>query len=352
MKVGFGLYAGNMTQDNLQFARQLGVTRIVQHLPGEETLPSTRDGVWSVDDLQRLSGTVSDAGMKLEAIENFPPHFWDRILLDRPGKEAQMEGLKQTIRNMGKAGIPTMGYYFSLAGVWGRTPGPFGRGGAMSVGFVEKDAPEQTPIPNGEVWGIRYDPDAPPGDIGAVSEDEMWGRLDYFLSSLVPVAEEAGVRLAAHPDDPPLPVLRGTGRLITHPDKYQRLLDIAPSPNNALELCQGTLTEMIGSDVYGALRKYASGGHIAYIHFRNVRGKVPNYHEVFIDEGDIDMIEALRTLRDCGYDGVLIPDHTPAVTCAAPWHAGMAFALGYVKAGMRALGIEIETEPPTEGQRR
>ena len=220
----------------------------------------------------------------------------------------------------------------------------------MSVGYVEADAPEQTPIPNGEVWGITFDPDAPPGDIGTVNHDDMWGRLEYFLEGLVPVAEEAGVRLAAHPDDPPLPVLRGTARLITHPDHYQRLLDVAPSHYNALELCQGTITEMFDSDVYGALRKYGSAGKIAYIHFRNVRGKVPNYHEVFIDEGDVDMLEALGALRDSGYDGVLIPDHTPEVECAASWHAGMAYALGYIRAGMRALGIEIEAEAPTKGR--
>ncbi len=257
-----------------------------------------------------------------------------------------MENLKRTIRNMGKAGIPTMGYCFSLAGVWGRVPGPFARGGAMSVGFVEKEAPEQTPIRNGEVWNVVYDPDAEPGDIGTVSEDEMWGRLEYFLENLVPVAEESGVRLAAHPDDQPLPVLRGTARLITHPDRYDRLLGIAPSHYNAIELCQGTVAEMIGSDVYATLRKYASGGNIAYIHFRNVRGKVPNYHEVFIDEGDVDMLEALRALRDSGYDGVLIPDHTPGVECAAPWHAGIAYALGYIRAGMRALDIPIEGDTP------
>ena len=124
--------------------------------------------------------------------------------------------------------------------------------------------------------------------------------------------------------------------------RHQPLLDIVPSYYNSLEFCQGTIAEMQGSDVYASLAKYTSAGNISYIHFRNVRDKVPNYHEVFIDEGDVDMLEALRTLRDNNYDGVLIPDHTPEVTCDAPWHAGMAYALGYVRAGMKALGIEIE----------
>ena len=156
----------------------------------------------------------------------------------------------------------------------------------------------------------------------------------------MPVAEESGVRLAAHPDDPPLPELRGTGRLITHPDYYQRLLDIVPSPNNGLEFCQGTITEMPGADVYEAIRTYASTGRICYVHFRNVQGKAPNYREVFLDEGDADMIEALRIYRDCGYEGMFMPDHTPKTACAAPWHAGMAYALGYIRAAMNMLAKE------------
>jgi mannonate dehydratase len=328
-----------LTEDNFQFARQLGVTHIVSHLPNAEMLPSARNGYWSYEDLNDLRQHVNRSGLELAAIENFPPAHWDQILLGGPGRETQIENLKKTIRNMGQARIPCMGYYFSLAGVWGRVQGPYARGGARSVGYLEADAPEQTPIPNGEVWGTKVLEDAPPGDIGSVSLEAMWERLAYFLENLVPVAEEAGVRLAAHPDDPPLPVLRGTSRLITHPDHYQRLLDLVPSHYNSLEFCQGTITEMPNADVYDAIRRYASQNKIAYVHFRNVRGKAPNYEEVFVDEGDADMLKALRTYHENGYDGVLIPDHTPSVKCDAPWHAGMAFALGFMRAGMRQLGI-------------
>lgn len=330
MKLGLGLYDGMVTADNLRFAKQMSATHIVAHLPTEKTLPSTKEGYWSYEELRDFANFVADHGLKLEAIENFPPGHWDQILLDGPGRAKQMENLKKTIRNMGKAGIPTMGYYFSLAGVWGRVWGPFARGGAESVGYIEAQAPEQTPIPNGEIWGIRYDENAPEGNIGKVSREEMWGRLEYFLTELVPVAEESGVRLAAHPDDPPLPELRGTGRLITHPDHYQRLLDIVPSPHNGLEFCQGTITEMPDADVLGAIRKYSK--RICYVHFRNVRGKVPRYYEVFVDEGDMDMIRIMRILHKNNFDGVIIPDHTPQMTCPGPWYAGMAHALGYMKA--------------------
>ena len=142
---------------------------------------------------------------------------------------------------------------------------------------------------------MTYDPDAPAGTVGEVTSEQLWYRLEEFLHEVVPVAEEAGVRLAAHPDDPPLPSLRGTARLVNKPELYQRLLDIHPSPSNALEFCQGTIAEMNGEmDVYEAIDTYSKSGQIAYVHFRNVRGKVPEYHEVFVDEGDVDMVRALR----------------------------------------------------------
>jgi mannonate dehydratase len=344
MKVGLGLYSRLLTPENLRFAKQIGATHIVAHLPdwtssGVRGIPPTYPSpLWSYDELRDLKAMVNAEGLELAAIENFEPAHWHDILLDGPRKAEQMEGLKTIIRNMGKADIPIMGYNFSIAGVWGRTRGNWARGGARSVGYVEAEAPEQTPIPNGMVWNTVYDPNAPPGTIGTVTEAQLWSRLEYFLKELVPVAEEAGVRLAAHPDDPPLPVLRGTARLVYKPELYQRLLDIVPSYSNALEFCQGTIAEMQGEmDVYTAIERYASQGKIAYVHFRNVRGKVPNYYEVFIDEGDVDMLRALELYYKHGYGGVLIPDHTPAVECSAPWHAGMAYAIGYMRAAIQMI---------------
>jgi mannonate dehydratase len=165
----------------------------------------------------------------------------------------------------------------------------------------------------------------------------MWGRISDFLHAVVPVAEEAGVTLAIHPDDPPVTRLRGTARIATHPDRLQRVLDIVPSTANVLEFCQGTIAEMPDVDVYETIERFARAGKIGYVHFRNVRGHVPDYTEVFIDEGDVDMIEALRRYVRCGYDGVIIPDHTPQMTCGAPWHAGMAYALGYIRAALRVI---------------
>jgi mannonate dehydratase len=356
MKLGLGLYRHMLTPDNFRFARQLGATDIVAHwvdyfrqgprIPAAESegagwgVTDNRGVLWTVEELTGLRKAVEAEGLRLAAIENLDPSHWYDVLLDGPDKAKQLEDVKTIVRTMGKAGIPILGYNFSIAGVWGHVVGPFARGGAESVGFSAATGPEETPIPNGQVWNMVYDPDAPPGTIPPVTADQLWSRLEEFLYAIVPVAEEAGVRLAAHPDDPPQPTLRGHARLVNQPRLYQRLLDLYPSHHNALEFCQGTIAEMTEGDVYEAIDTYSKQNAIAYVHFRNIRGKVPEYHEVFLDEGDVDMIRALRIYHQNGYDGVMIPDHTPRVTCDAPWHAGMAFALGYMRAAIRLVQEE------------
>ena len=358
MKLGLGLYRHMLTPENFRFARQAGATHIVAHLvdyfhtgpriPQSESagygwgITQNQDRLWTVEDLTALRQAVEAEGLTLAAIENLDPSHWHDVLLDGPRKTQHLANVKTIVGNLGAAGIPVLGYNFSVAGVWGHVVGPWARGGAESVGFSAATGPQGTPIPNGQVWNMTYDPDAPQGTVGEVTREQLWDRLAEFLHEVVPVAEEAGVRLAAHPDDPPLPALRGTARLVIKPELYQRLLDIYPSPANALEFCQGTIAEMVGEmDVYEAIDTYSKGGHIAYVHFRNVRGKVPEYHEVFVDEGDVDMIRALRIYHRNGFDGVIIPDHTPQMECAASWHAGMAYALGWMSAAIRI----IEEEP-------
>jgi mannonate dehydratase len=205
------------------------------------------------------------------------------------------------------------------------------------VGFLGPDGPAEKPIPAGQVWNMIYDPAAAPGTVGEVTSEQLWDRLERFLRDVLPVAEEAGVKLAAHPDDPPMATIRGTARLVYRPQLYRRLLGVSGSESNCMEFCQGTIAEMQGGDVYEAIDEYSRTGRIAYVHLRNVKGKVPRYHEVFLDEGDVDIVKALGIYKRNGYDGVVIPDHTPQMSCAAPWHAGMAFALGYIRGILNSL---------------
>ena len=353
MNLGLGLYRHMLTRENFQFARQAGATHLVVHLvdyfkggahnPRDNQPTGTDQGwglagdpnqLWTVEELMALRRAVETEGLKLEAIENFDPAHWHDVLLDGPKRKQQLENVKTIIRRLGQAGIPIMGYNFSIAGVCGRVTGRFARGEAVSVGM---DGPLDTPMPNGMVWNMVYDPQAPQGTIASISHEELWRRLEDFLNEVIPVAEEAGVKLAAHPDDPPMPSMRGQPRLVYEPHLYQRLLELKPSPANALEFCLGSIAEMRHGNIYEAVDQYSRQGKLAYVHFRNVTGKVPNYKETFVDDGDIDMLRVLRILKQNGYDGVLIPDHTPQMSCDAPWHAGMAYAMGYMRGALQSL---------------
>ena len=242
--------------------------------------------------------------------------------------------IKTMISRVGEVGIPIIGYNFSIAGVAGRITGPFARGGAISVGM---EGPMDTPLPLGMVWNMIYDPAAPVGQAPQATHEELWQRVADFLNECLPAAEKAGVRLAAHPDDPPLPTLRGQPRLVYRPELYQRLIDINQSPSNQLECCVGTLAEMREGDVYDAVDRYSAQKRIAYVHLRNVHGKVPNYRESHIDDGDVDVLRILRILKKNDFSGLIIPDHAPQLTCDAPWHSGMAFAMGYLRACLKAI---------------
>jgi mannonate dehydratase len=315
MKLGLGLYRHALTRENFQFARQAGATHLVIHLvdyfkggaqnPKDNQPTGTDQGwgqagdpdrLWGLEELVGIRNAAAAEGLKIEAIENFDPAHWHDVLLEGPKRPQQIENIKTIIRRVGEAGIPIIGYNFSLAGVAGRVTGPFARGGAMSVGM---DGPLDKPMPRGMVWNMVYDAAAPPGEVPAITHQELWRRLERFLNDVLPVAESAGVKLALHPDDPPMPTVRGQPRLVYQPHSRQ--------------------------------------GRLAYVHFRNVSGKVPFYRETFVDDGDIDMQRVVRILHRNKFDGVLIPDHTPQMTCDAPWHAGMAYALGYMRAALQQL---------------
>jgi mannonate dehydratase len=353
VKLGLGLYRHMLTPENFRFARQVGATHIVAHLvdyfrgAGHGTTDNQPTGtdrgwgaagdpekLWTLDELVALRRRVEAAGLTLEAIENFDPAHWHDILLDGPKRAQHVENVKTILRRLGEAGIPIMGYNFSLAGVAGRVTGPFARGGAESVGM---DGPVDAPMPRGMVWNMVYDPHAPAGREPAVASEELWRRVREFLREVLPVAEAAGVRLAAHPDDPPVSMLRGQPRLVWQPQLFRRLIDLHPSPANQLEFCVGTLAEMPDGDVYDAVERYSRQGRIGYVHLRNIAGKAPHYRETFIDDGDVDMLRVLRILHRNRFDGVIIPDHTPQPDCAAPWHAGMAHALGWMRAALQSI---------------
>ncbi|QYM77612.1 mannonate dehydratase [Horticoccus luteus] len=357
MKLGLGLYKHMLTPENFAFAKQAGATHVIAHLvdyfrggvhagPDDQPtgtdwgwgLAGDADQLWTTDELVALRRNVEAEGLKLEAIENFDPAHWGDILIDGPRRAQHIENVKTIVRHMGEAGIPIMGYNFSIAGVAGRTKGNYARGGAPAVGM---EGPYDLPMPNGLVWNMIVDPAAPTrgsGTIPAATPEQLWDRFKRFADDIFPVAEQAGVKLALHPDDPPMPSIRGQPRLVYQPSLYQKAIDLNPSAANTLEFCVGSLAEMTEGDIYEVVEHYSRQGRLGYVHLRNVRGKVPTYKETFIDDGEVDVMRVLAILQKNGFEGVIIPDHAPQMSCAAPWHAGMAFAMGYLKAGLQTLG--------------
>ncbi len=350
MKLGFGFYRHMLNDEHYRFARQCGATHAVVHLVDyfNKSPSNTRvdqpvgdkhgwgfagdpNKLWSVEELSQIKADLNRHGLEWAAVENLDPAHWHDILLDGPQKARQIENVKTIIRLLGEVGIPILGYNFSLAGVAGRVKGEFARGGATGVGM---DGPLDDPIPNGMVWNMVYDAQAPTGYLAPITDEMLWTRYADFINAALPTAEQAGVTLALHPDDPPVSPLRGQPRLVYRPELYQKMVDINPSPRNAMEFCCGTIAEMPGSDVCALIDRHSRDRRVAYVHLRNVRGKAPDYKETFVDEGDIDVRRVLEVLHRNRFDGVIIPDHAPQMSCGAPWHSGMAFAMGYLKAIM------------------
>ncbi|MGH6859254.1 MAG: mannonate dehydratase, partial [Phyllobacterium sp.] len=266
MKVGLSLHGALLSDEGARFAAQLGVEDIVVHLTdygrNAEAGAYAAGGVgpingdcidapfWSYDHMAGVVGMLARHGLRVAAMENISPNFWSDILLDGPRKREQMRAMQALVRDAGRAGIPVIGYNFSLAGVWGWQRKPIGRGGAVTAVFAMDEFDARDPMPDGMLGNMRYRIAVPGAAAQTVDEETLWARLDWFLKELVPVAEEAGVRLAAHPDDPPVERLRGTARLVNSHAKYDRLLSVLPSRANALEYCIGSLAEMREGDIY------------------------------------------------------------------------------------------------------
>jgi mannonate dehydratase len=265
-------------------ARQMGVKSAVGTLPdvdGHEP--------WSFEALLELDSRFEEAGLSLDVIESRPPV--DDAILGREGRDEQIEVVKEMLRNMGRVGIDVWCY------VW------------MAPLKVLRTA--ETVRGRGDSLVTAYDHDrmeAGPRIDEGVSEDELWENLEYFLDEVVPVAEEADVKLALHPDDPPTGPVRGVDRIITSVENFQRVLDLNDSQYNGITFCQGNFSAM-EADIPAAIRQF--GDRIHFAHFRDVEGGERDFTEVWHDEGPTDMLEAMRAYEDVGFDGPMRPDHVP-----------------------------------------
>lgn len=314
MRVAIGQFS-ELTDEMLRFAKQLGVSGIVLNtpkIPGEKR--------WEFMDLLRLRVQCEEYGLRLEAIENTPIRFYDKAMLGLPGRDEQIEHYCETIRNLGRAGIPILGYHWMPNGVWRTSRTAFGRGGARVTAF-DLDLVQNAPLTHGRVF----------------TEEEMWQNYAYFLRAVVPVAEEAGVKLALHPDDPPVPMLGGVARIFRNFEGFRRAMELVPSPNSGLDFCIGSWSEM-GPGVREAIEYFGQRGKIFYVHFRDVQGHVPKFQECFLGEGNQDVVELMLTLKRVGFTGFLIDDHVPRLVDDTEWgHRGRAHATGFLQGLLLAI---------------
>ena len=306
--------------------RQVGVEEAVGVLPRATTdwRGHASEAPWAYGPLALLRQEVEDAGLRLTVIEDNPP--MDRLRLGLPGREDELEHVLELIQAMGRLGIGVWCYNWMAVVPWSRTSTSSpARGGAAATGF------------DLSVWA-----DAPDAPGAPVDEERLWTSLGWFLERVVPAAEEAGVRLALHPDDPPLPSLRGIGRIVRSLQAFERVFELDPSPANGMTMCQGNVALMT-DDLPAAIRRFGSEGRIHFVHFRDVRGTPERFVETFVDDGPTDMAACIRAYRESGVNAPLRTDHSPRLTGDTWRVAGYPtlarlHAIGYVQGLLAATG--------------
>jgi mannonate dehydratase len=310
-----------------KLSKQAGVDYAVGGLPFDDPSNGT-DAPWDYLPLLRMKKRYESAGFQLSVIEARPP--LNKAKRGLPGRDEEIATVCTLLENMGKLGIPVWCYEWMTDFNWLRTNmNTPSRGGSVVTSFDNSLLK-----------------DAPPTENGPISEEKLWETLEYFLQKIMPVAEKWKVKLAMHPDDPPLSPVRGVGRIMRSIENYQRLLDLVPSPINGITLCQGNFTLMT-DDLPGVIRKFGQQGKIFFVHFRDVRGTVEKYEETWHDEGKTDMLACLRAYRDINFDGVLRPDHVPTVEGDSNDNAGYSsfgrlYAIGYIRGLRQAVYAEVE----------
>lgn len=304
------------SEEDLQFIQQMGVEYVVLWTSGDKA---------SYEYYASRRALFEKAGLKVYGFGSSSVHNQDAIVLNLPNRDEKIEEYKTHLRNLGKAGIPYTTYAHMANGIWS-TEREFTRGGASSRAFDLSNArvghwvgrEYHGPLTHGRVYG----------------EDEIWENFIYFIQQVAPVAEEAGVRIGIHPDDPPVPDLGGVARCIFSSfDGYKRALEIADSPNVGMCLCVGCWLEggsQMGRDVLETIQYFGERNKLFKVHLRNVNQPLPYFVETFIDDGYMDLYPVIQALRKVDFNGVIIPDHIPMM--GNDRRIGSAYTIGYMKA--------------------
>jgi mannonate dehydratase len=304
-------------------ANQMGIIHAVGPLPWE----TKGDKPWDLMPLIHMKQRFADHGIELAVIESLPPA--NHIKLGTSGRDEEIAIMKQFITNMGTAGIPVLCYNFMAQFNWFRT--------------------STTTRTRGGAFVSSYDHslmlDAPLTEAGIVTEEQLWENLLYFLKEIVPVAEKAKVRLALHPDDPPISPIRGVSRILRNAAALQQAIDLVPSAYSGITLCQGTLATA-GDDIPEVIRQFARQDKLFFVHFRDVKGTPEKFEETFHDDGKTNMFEAMISYYEEGFTGPARPDHVPTMDGESndnPGYEllGRLFGVGYIKGLMEAAQAHV-----------
>jgi mannonate dehydratase len=306
-----------------KLARQIGVNHAIVNVSRElSRIPREQ----YLDTLARIQADFSTAGLTIAGVESYPVPA-EKIKLGLPGRDEEIANCCAALEALGKLGIPMVCYNFMAGLGWYRTNVAVpARGGALTSEFDLRVAEKQGLTE----WGV-------------VSEEKLWQNLEYFLKAVIPVAEKAKVKMALHPDDPPVSPLRGIGRILTSAANYRRVLELVPSPANGITFCQANF-KLMGEDIEALAREWCAQKKIFFVHFRDVEGTREHFVETFHDNGPTDMARMLEVYYESGFDGPMRPDHAPTMEGESNENPGYAIlgkllAVGYMKGIMHGLRI-------------
>ena len=329
MQVAFDYFSGGpFNTVKIQVAKELGVKYAVAGVasPRQLGLPNGTNA-WDLESLQATVKAYEDKGLKFCVVEG-PPCLGSRTKLALEGRDEEISDFIQFMHNLSKVGVKVICYNWMPEIGWFRTSNNREtRGGSLVTAFDIEDTKELSIN--------RYERE--------FSAEEMWANLEYFMKAVVPEAEKAGILLALHPDDPPIPMVRGISRILTSADNLERAINLYKSPVNGLTLCQGCCAVM-GEDIPATIRRFAN--RFFFVHFRDVRGSRYNFEEVWHDDGITNMYAAMKTYYELGFEGPIRPDHVPTMVNednANPSYGilGNLFAIGYMRGLMEAADQEV-----------
>lgn len=312
MEMSFRWY-GKEDPIPLEYIRQIpgmkGIVTAIYDVPVGEA--------WPLDKIMELKQTVENADLKISVIESVPVH--EDIKLGKPTRDRYIENYKTTLRNLGEAGIPVVCYNFMPVFDWTRSELDYRLpDGSTALIYVDEDVQKMDPV-SGELslpgWDSSYTKEEMQDLINEyktnVDEEKLWQNLEYFIKEIIPVAEEANVKMAIHPDDPPWSIF-GLPRIVTNKENLDRFLNLYDSPYNGLTFCIGSLGASADNDVVEMLRYFGKKGRVHFVHARNIKRTGPRSFEEsahLSTYGSLDMYEVIRSMADFDFAGPIRPDH-------------------------------------------